>query len=329
MRKWMSVACLVAGAGLALTTAAESGGQNAATGASGPRAGTVVEIKPNRLVLMDIALAGNRLVTVGERGFVLLSDDAGDTWRAVGTPVTRTLTSVAFNGDKLGVAVGHGGSLVRTEDGGDTWTEVPMDDAYGESLLGVTALGDGRFAAYGAFGMYFDSTDGGRTWTKRTILNEDFDRHISQVVPANGLLWMVGESGTMATCDELCTEFVEVAAPYEGSFFGMVVAKDGALVAFGMRGSVYRSADNGQTWEKVDIDTTASFNGGRTLADGRIMLVGNAGLVATSKDDGRTFEIQWSPASRGFSAVVEAGDRLVVAGEAGVHVLDTSALLTK
>jgi len=329
MRKWISVACLLVGAGLALTSAAESGGQQAPAGASGPRAGTVVDIKPNRLVLMDITRAGDRLVTVGERGFVLLSDDAGDSWRAVGTPVTRTLTGVAFNGDKLGVAVGHGGSVVRTEDGGESWTEVPMDDAYGESLLGVTALGDGRFAAYGAFGMYFDSTDGGQSWTKRVILNEDFDRHISQVVAANGQLWLVGESGTMATCDAMCTDYVQVTAPYEGSFFGMVVARDGALVAFGMRGSVFRSADNGQSWEKVEINTTASFNGGRTLADGRIMLVGNAGLVATSRDDGRTFEIQWSPASRGFSAVVEIGDRLVVAGEAGVEVLDTAALVTK
>jgi len=329
MRKWISVACLLVGAGLALTSAAESGGQQEAAVASGPRAGTVVDIKPHRIVLMDITRAGDRLVTVGERGFVLLSDDAGDTWRAVGTPVTRTLTGVAFNGDKLGVAVGHGGSLVRTEDGGESWTDVPMDDAYGESLLGVTALGDGKFAVYGAFGMYFDSTDGGRSWTKRTILNEDFDRHISQVVQANGLLWMVGESGTLATCDSLCTDYVEVPSPYQGSFFGMVVARDGALVIFGMRGTVYRSADNGQTWEKVEIDTTASFNGGRTLADGRIMLVGNAGLVATSKDDGRSFQIQWSPASRGFSAVVEAGERLVVAGEAGVDVLDTATLVQK
>jgi photosystem II stability/assembly factor-like uncharacterized protein len=332
MTNWLKAACLAVGAGLAFASVASDDKAEPATGAATAgtvRAGTVVDIKPNRIYLTDIEKAGERLVAVGERGFVLVSDDAGKSWRAIGTPVVRALTGVAFNGDKVGVAVGHGGSLVRPEDGGDTWTEVPMDEAYGESLLGVTALGDGRFVAYGAFGMYFDTTDGGRSWAKRTILNEDFDRHISQVVQANGLLWLVGESGTMATCDALCTDYVEATAPYEGSFFGMVVARDGALLVFGMRGSVYRSADNGQTWEKVDIDTTASFNGGRTLADGRIILVGNAGLVATSKDDGRTFATQWSPASRGFSAVVEAGDRLVVAGEAGVEVLDTAALLTK
>jgi photosystem II stability/assembly factor-like uncharacterized protein len=239
------------------------------------------------------------------------------------------LTSIAFNDDKLGVAVGHGGTLVRTEDGGTSWTAVPMDDAYGESLLGVTALGDGKFAAYGAFAMYFDTLDGGKSWTKRTIISEDFEAHISEVVRDNGVLWLVGEAGTLARCDELCSAFVQVPSPYTGSFFGMVVAKDGALLIFGMRGSVYRSADGGATWQKIEIDTTASFNGGRVLSDGRIMLVGNAGLVATSSDNGQTFTLEWSKAGKGFSSLEEIPGGVVVVGEAGVAILDPATLVRK
>jgi photosystem II stability/assembly factor-like uncharacterized protein len=109
----------------------------------------------------------------------------------------------------------------------------------------------------------------------------------------------------------------------------MVVAQDGALVLFGMRGTIFRSADAGVTWQKIETDTTATFNSGRTLSDGRIILVGNAGLVATSTDNGQSFKIEWSPASRGYSALVEAGGNLVVVGEAGVGMLDTSTLVTK
>jgi photosystem II stability/assembly factor-like uncharacterized protein len=247
----------------------------------------------------------------------------------VGTPVIRTLTGIAFDGDKTGVAVGHGGSLVRTDDGSSTWTEVPMEEAHGESLLGVSALDGGRFAAYGAFGMYFDSADGGRSWTRRTVLSEEFENHISQVVRVGDALWLVGEYGTLARCELDCTAYVEVTSPYQGSFFGMVLAKDGALVLYGMRGSVFRSADGGATWQKVDTGTTATFNGGRLLSDGRIMLVGNAGLVATSTDDGQSFEVRWSPASRGYSAVVESGGRLIVVGEAGAGILDTATLVAK
>jgi photosystem II stability/assembly factor-like uncharacterized protein len=332
MKNWTRMACLLLGAGLAFASAAEveqAKGGEAKSVAAGLRAGTVVDIKPNRIYLMDVEHAGDRLVAVGERGFTLISDDAGKTWKAVGTPVVRALTGVAFNGDKLGVAVGHGGSLVRTEDGGNSWTDVPLEEALGESLLGVTALGDGKFAAYGAFGMYFDSVDGGKSWTKRTILSEEFENHISQVVPVNGVLWLVGEYGTLARCEAECTAFVEVPSPYTGSFFGMVVAQDGALVLFGMRGSIYRSADAGATWQQVPVKTTASFNGGRVLSDGRILLVGNAGLVATSTDNGQTFKIEWSPAGKGFSAVAETAGGLVVVGEAGVGMLDTAALVTK
>lgn len=324
MKNWMSVACLLLGAGLAFASAAKD---NTAKPATSPRAGTVVEIKPDRIYLIDIARAGDRLVAVGQRGFALLSDDSGKTWRAVGTPVVRTLTGVAFNGDKLGVAVGHGGSLVRTEDGGESWVEVPLDEAMGESLLGVVALGDGKFAAYGAFGMYFDTSDGGKSWTRRMVIEEYFEAHISQVVPVGDVLWMVGETGTLARSEDGGATWAAVESPYEGSFFGIVVAQDGSIVLFGMRGSVYRSADGGATWQDINIDTTASFNGGRVLSDGRILLVGNGGLVAVSTDNGQSFDIKWSTAGRGFSALVETPAGIVTAGEAGVSILDTAALV--
>ena len=329
MKHWIRWACLAVGATFAFASTAEEQTQAAAAPKFADRPGVVVDIKPNRIYLTDITRAGSRLITVGERGFTLVSDDEAMTWKAVATPVNRTLTSIAFNDDKLGVAVGHGGTLVRTEDGGNSWTAVPMEDAFGESLLGVSALGDGKFAAYGAFGMYFDTLDGGQSWTKRTIISEEFEAHISEVVLDNGVLWLAGEAGTLARCEEPCSAYVQVPSPYTGSFFGMVVAKDGALLIFGMRGSVYRSADAGATWQKVEIDTTASFNGGRVLSDGRIMLVGNAGLVATSSDNGQTFTLEWSKAGKGFSSLEEIPGGVVVVGEAGVAILDPASLVRK
>lgn len=326
MKQWTKFAALAVGATLSCAAVAQS--QEPATApAPAPRKGTVVDIKPDRIYLLDVAKAGNRLVAVGERGFALVSDDEGKSWRAVGTPVVRTLTSVAFADARLGVAVGHGGSLVRTEDGGATWAEVPMDDAFGESLLGVTALAGGKFAVYGAFGMYFDSVDGGNTWTRRTIMTEEFEAHISQVLPVGEVLWLAGETGTLARSEDGGATWTAVASPYTGSFFGMAATRGGALLLYGMRGSVYRSEDGGATWLKIETGTTATFNSGRVLSDGRIILVGNAGLVATSDDDGRSFRIGWSPAGRGLSSVVEVAGGLIAVGEAGVGPLDIGTLV--
>jgi photosystem II stability/assembly factor-like uncharacterized protein len=170
--------------------------------------------------------------------------------------------------------------------------------------------------------LLFDSTDAGRTWTRRTLLAEDFNRHISQILRVDGSLLLVAESGTLARSDDGGTTWIQLTSPYEGSFFGALETHDKAVIVFGMRGNVFRTADLGATWQKVETGTTTSFMAGRQLADGRVLLVGNAGLIARSEDDGRSLDLHWSPAGRGFASLVETGDRVLLAGESGVTALD-------
>jgi photosystem II stability/assembly factor-like uncharacterized protein len=67
-----------------------------------------------------------------------------------------------------------------------------------------------------------------------------------------------------------------VPSPYKGSLFGAVVADDGAIVAFGMRGRIYRSSDAGKSWKQVDNTSQATLMGGTRLPDGGIVLAGAA-----------------------------------------------------
>lgn len=323
MKNWVRAACVGLGAGLMTVPFAHAEGE---VGAAPARSKTVVDIRADRIILLDITRAGDRLVAVGERGVALLSDDAGKAWKASETPVTRTLTGVSFQDAKVGVAVGHGGSLVRTEDGGETWTHVPLEEAGSDSLLGVVSLGNDQFAAYGAFGLYFHSSDAGRTWERRTVLAEDFDRHISQVLRVGEALFMVAESGTLARSEDGGATWTAIESPYVGSYFGATVLKDGAILAFGMRGNVFRSEDLGATWQKIDLATTASLNSGRQLEDGRVLLVGNVGLLALSRDGGQTLGLHWSPAGRGFAALAEVAGSVVLAGESGITLLDPASL---
>ena len=76
-----------------------------------------------RSVLVSAVVAGQRLVAVGERGHVLLSDDHGSVWRQVPVPVSVTLTAVTFVDDKQGWAVGHSGVILHSSDGGETWAK--------------------------------------------------------------------------------------------------------------------------------------------------------------------------------------------------------------
>ena len=75
------------------------------------------EIEPQAAssLFLDLAMAGSRIVAVGERGQVLLSDDQGATWRQAKSVPTRTmLTAVFFADREYGWAVGHDETILNT-----------------------------------------------------------------------------------------------------------------------------------------------------------------------------------------------------------------------
>jgi photosystem II stability/assembly factor-like uncharacterized protein len=76
----------------------------------------------SRSLLTGVARAGPRLVAVGQRGHILVSDDAGATWKQASVPVSSDLTAVFFVNDLKCWAVGHDGVILHTTDGGLTWT---------------------------------------------------------------------------------------------------------------------------------------------------------------------------------------------------------------
>ncbi len=94
--------------------------------------------RPMAAGLLGVAHAGKRLVAVGDRGAVLLSDDAGATFRqARSVPTRATLTSVSFADERNGWAVGHWGVILHTTDGGETWTVQRDDTSVDQPLFSV------------------------------------------------------------------------------------------------------------------------------------------------------------------------------------------------
>ena len=263
--------------------------------------------------LSDITSIGAKLVAVGERGLIMQSGDQGGHWSASFAPTSRTLTAIAFVDSKAGVAVGHGGTVLRTEDAGLTWLPVAVAEIGKDAVLGVTVLPDGRLIAYGAFGMYIESFDKGKTWKRRPVISDDFDRHISRVIPfGDSRLLLVGESGTLAVSPDNGATWKQISSPYVGSYFGALVLHDGALLAYGMRGNVFRSEDQGQTWDKIPFASTSTLNGGTIDASGKVTLVGNNGLIATSTDNGHSFSLQTAPRGTPIAQAVTASDGVVV-----------------
>ena len=275
---------------------------------------------------LAVARAGDRLVAAGERGTVLWSDDGGKTWQQARVPVRAGLTALRFVDARTGWAVGHLGVILKTEDGGKTWTlqldgmraaqallAVATDDASRRAAqrlveegadkpwFDLEALDGQRAIAVGAYGLAMATRDGGRTWDPlplRAVNPRGLHLYGVRAVGGPGGAWVIaGEQGLLLRSSDDGVSFTALASPYKGSFFGLLSTRSGALLAYGLRGSVYRSGDAGASWDKVELGTPVSLQAGLERADrGELTLLAQNGELFVSTDDGHRFTRRPPPA---------------------------------
>lgn len=286
---------------------------------------SIPSAKAPKSLLLDVVAVGKRLVAVGERGHILLSDDGGKTWRQPAVPVRSLLTAVYFVDDKQGWAVGHDSVVLHTPDGGENWAlqnykeyspesaaamaeeefvDESMDDAaYDESfeedtgraigsregvpLLDVWFADASRGVAVGAYGLMLQTADGGKTWTDAsdTISNP------------------------------------------EGWHFNAIAGHpaSGVVVIAGEKGTFYRSVDAGRSFSPSRSPYDGSFFGAAVGADGAFYVFGLQGSLFRSADQG----VGWTSLATGVTsglndACSTADGRLLVTGNAGVLLTVTA-----
>lgn len=318
---------------------------------------------PERAVLQAAVFAGKRVVAVGERGIVLLSDDGGMHWRqAKGVPVSTTLTAVRFVDAKLGWAVGHGGVILHSNDGGETWArqadgrllaKVALDaaqqraDAAPGDAMSVRQLksaqllaGDGpdkplldlhffnarRGFVVGAYNLFFETSDGGATWTSAMgRLENPKGLHLYAIRAQGAGVYIVGEQGLMLRSQDTGSSFQPLVSPYNGSWFSLVAMPNGALVVAGLRGNAYYSPNKGQTWSRIEGAAPVSFVSAVALADNTVLLTNQAGQLLTSRL-GESFSNLGMPSLPPLSDVLPLlGGGLLAVGMAGAIRLPASA----
>ena len=274
----------------------------------------------DRVALVALARAGDRLLAAGERGRIVYSDDAGTTWHLASAPSYQPVTSLAVVDGRTLFATAHQGAILRSTDAGATWQAATVAGGIRHALFALH-VAEGHGVAVGAYGAYLESSDGGRTWTPRPILAGDFDRHLTGIAGCGGdCLVIAGEAGTLLRSTDAGLSWRPLTSPYAGSFFGAVGLKDGTVMVYGMRGHAFRSDDRGRTWKAVDLKGyTGALQGASEDAEGRVTLVGADGFLASSRDGGLTFLAVTLRGRPTVSAALRVGNRQLYAGPAGLR----------
>jgi photosystem II stability/assembly factor-like uncharacterized protein len=219
---------------------------------------------------MDVTTAGRRLVAVGERGYILYSDDNADTWTQADVPVRVSLTAVFFPTAQNGWAVGHDGVILHSKDGGKTWVkqldgekinnmvltqlnrmlksqtekkdlenlEFAVEGAKKAvkegpiwPLMALWFKNDQEGIVVGSFGLILGTADGGKTWTPwLDRIDNPKVNHYYGITRSGDDLFIAGEAGVLFRSGDFGKTWKRLTSPYEGPFFGIIGSPDGELV---------------------------------------------------------------------------------------------------
>lgn len=276
------------------------------------------------LLQLDVTHAGNRLVSVGDRGSVLFSDDQGRHWQPSGAvPSQQLLTAVYFVDADRGWAVGHDAQILATQDGGIHWSLQFEDPGRQAPLLDVWFQDREHGFAVGAYGALLHTEDAGAHWQDRSAtLDNPEQLHLNAIAAVKGgALFIVGEAGSLFRSTDRGRSWLRLPIDYDGSLFGVLTtAQANTLLVYGLRGHLYRSTDNGDRWEAIAVPgDQPSLSGGSLSVDGALVLVGDGGSVLRSTDDGRTFSLMQRPDRLALAGVAGTADgALVLVGQDGV-----------
>lgn len=323
-------------------------------------------VRAQHSLQLAVTRAGDRLVAVGERGAVLLSDDAGRSWRqAKSVPVSVALTDVHFVSASHGWAVGHSGVVLHSSDGGETWqrqldgsqaalvirddakrraeageegavaalrsAEYLVSDGPDKPFLGVRFVDELRGYVVGAYGLALHTADGGKSWQSLVgQIPNPRGKHLYQIQIDGSTLLIAGEQGALFRSVDGGARFAEIRTPYSGTFFGALQLHGDALLAYGLRGNAWHSADGGASWQRVELGQPLTLSAGRLLRDGSVLLADESGRLLRSTDGGQHFTALAVQPGTGLTGIAEAADgALILSGARGLSRVEPDAVASR
>lgn len=235
-------------------------------------------------LLLDISKAGDRLISVGYRGHVVYSDNAGNSWQQANVPVSVLLNAVSFVDDSYGWAVGHSGVILHTKDGGKSW--VTQFDGNQANKMVITQV-ENRVA---------------KLMEKLDEATEDEKPDIEYAI----------EDAEFALEDARIDAEVGASKP----FLDVLFSSRTEGFAVGAYGYFFKTKDGGMTWEnygtRISNPDRYHLNAINRVKGGALFIVGEAGVIFRSKDAGETWETIESPYAGSFFGVTGTQERDVV-----------------
>lgn len=236
-------------------------------------------LKAPTSLLLDVTLAGDRLIAVGERGHIIISDDDGTSWSQSDVPVMSTLTSIYFIDELTGWAVGHDAVVLKTQDAGITWVKQLDGFEANNMVLEQAKRVKAQFEA---------------NLSKANVLGNEDRIELAEEQLENASYAL--EDAEIDFEDKSTKPLLDVW--FKNNKEGYVVG------AYGM---IFKSIDGGNTWNDwsghVENPDRFHLNAITHAGGERMMIVGEAGLMLRTQNGGDNWKKMFSPYEGSFFGI--------------------------
>jgi photosystem II stability/assembly factor-like uncharacterized protein len=225
------------------------------------------------------------------------------------------LLDVVRIGDRL-VAAGERGHIVFSDDG-RKWEQAEVVPT--RSTINKLFVLEDRIWAAGHDSVILTSGDRGKTWTRQYY---DPDR----LQPIMDIYFADAEHGLAIGAYGLIMFTSDGGQTWEDSYINeeddfhlnaLVPFPDGRFLIAGEAGYSYRSFDNGQSWESLDMPYLGSMFGAIQTAEGCVLFYGLRGHVQKSCDFGENWEELETGIESSISDAAEYDGSVLLAGNNG------------
>ncbi|MEM7027329.1 MAG: YCF48-related protein [Pseudomonadota bacterium] len=291
---------------------------------------SVAELQPlaKKTLLLDIVNQAGLNVAVGARGHILYTDN-GD-WQQANVPAQELLSAVFMLDEKTGWAVGHHNIILKTIDGAKNWNRQYFTADDEAPLLDIYFFDESNGIAIGAYGLLLRTTDGGNNWQEDYLQHPSgFDPHLNAITssPA-GILFIVGESGSIFRSNDNGESWQSIDSPYHGSLFGALSISEQSIIIFGLQGQLFKSMDAGETWDKIETPNTVLLTDALLVNQNKVLLTGLAGTLLITDENLTSINIHQLAGRTGISAVIQDAEQLWLVGEKGLQQVELRSLFT-
>ena len=240
------------------------------------------------------------VVTVGQYGVIMKSEDAGATWEYIPSGTTQSLYDLYFFNNQHGIAVGDSGKLLWTNDGGNKWEIDSLSIKI--MLLGVEFYDSLHGMIVGDSGYIFLTQNGGNSWdlvasqTKNILFDIAYSDSLNAIA--------VGEMGVITQTTDGGESWSIINNNSTGTLYDIdFYQSNGVIVGYKVgpnrSGIILTSLDKGKVWQEADVANLNIYPEGVKMLDtNRVIAVGGyprqsdtiAAKIIISNNGGRNWQ---------------------------------------